>query len=218
MPTAQFSRGISEYDNILLTISWGMCWCSQSMSAHWIRTKSKKDKGIGAQQWYQSQLAPEDKGLEINKEKEAELPLHSTPTFEGPIKVPFRYLRVTPAKPNDVKPAGAFWLVSRQNLIGIMQKYFDSDLLETKSVCISLKMMWSQKWRRNSSDIVHQSMVLETFNNEQWATEVEKLNSSDGAAPSDSEWGMKENSQVGLSWGIWFDLTLMSNLSNSIQA
>ena len=77
----------------------------------------------------------------MNKEKEAQLPLHSTPTFEGPTKVPFRYLRVTPAKPNDVKSAGAFWLVSRQNLIGIMQKSFDSGLLKTKSVCVRLIMM-----------------------------------------------------------------------------
>ena len=103
--------------------------------------QKQKRQGIGAQQWYQSQLAPEDKGLEINKEKEAELPLHSTPTFEGPIKVPFRYLRVTPAKPNDVKSAGAFWLASRQNLIGIMQKAFDSGFLKTKSECVSLIMM-----------------------------------------------------------------------------
>ena len=72
----------------------------------------KKDRGVGAQQWYQSQLDPEEKGLEMNKEKGAELPLDSTPTFEGPTKVLFLYVRGTRAKPNDIKSAGDFWLVS----------------------------------------------------------------------------------------------------------
>ena len=70
----------------------------------------------------------------MNKEKEAELPLHSTPTFEGPTKVPFRYMRVTPAKPNDVKSAGAFWLVSRQNYIGVIHESFHSGLISEKGV------------------------------------------------------------------------------------
>ena len=70
----------------------------------------------------------------MNKEKEAQLPLHSTPTFEGPTKVPFRYLRVTPAKPNDVKSAGAFWLVSRQNYIGVIHESFHSGLISVKGV------------------------------------------------------------------------------------
>ena len=70
----------------------------------------------------------------MNIEKEAELPLDSTPTFEGPTKVLFRYLRGTRAKPNDIKSAGAFWLVSRQNYIGVIHESFHSGLISVKGV------------------------------------------------------------------------------------